>query len=849
MAAGSACRWRTWCPPRAAPCDSPWLVLVMSESRSVSDLALHYFLRPRGHFWRWVEEGKVIEWRNSNTLCYREELARVLRSLTAQGFPPLAPVLLLLAACSDSWPRASGGVAVLENLLVNTPAAPDDPALGQLKQQLHEALCFMGVVRMLPLSLRSDVPKLHLFREVFQAQAPHLSAEASHEVLVEWDSGRLDEVFFYSGVFLTLRRFSQELDCLAQAYQRFPTTEQLALRLRTGLDQLPPPLPTPEPPAAPDQPLSLLDQLSQDQRTAGLANLAQHLVAALHVPLHARGASDQPLGGVADITNRGNFDRLLLSELAHDDLTLTARLVNNEALYLRREEPPRPQARPRAVLLDTTLRLWGTPRVFGLAAALAWAYHAQLPRTRAALTAYALGGQASTPLDLDSVAGVVQALGCLDPALHCGPALAALGLGQPQAAGTDYLLVTDAEAAQQPALSQQLAAAQPGLRFLLTVSRTGTLELFEYQNGHRTLLSTSQYDLDELLTKRPTKRLVKPLPPLVGPAFLRCVPPPLFFPTPSLRLSKQNALFRLRLGALAITDTRRVLHWPDRTTGARELLPAIEAGTYYFGTDKYSEAYVLVHAPGLLRVYCFNLLEGGVELIDLAQELGEAEQVIGVVFEDNCYYVRRSSGPPASKWLGSTLVFDCQQRAVRERHDAAFPIVHESKLRPDFGNFKRFINNGYSVFHRISHVGVSEAGELLVDGYALRLKSVSDALAHQLYFLSRTDADANPSPHAKATAADIAPADASATALSRRFAWPDGSEAIVDARGLLHLRSADARVPELTVLLVLGQPTAAWAANGTVAGSAYFTGHSPAQPLAPAEFYQQYIQRFTAPLR
>jgi hypothetical protein len=820
----------------------------MNESRSASDLALGYFLRPRGHFWRWVEEGKVIEWRNSNTLCYREELARVLRSLTAQGFPPLAPVLLLLAACSDTWPRASGGVAVLENLLVNTPAAPDDPALGQLKQQLYEALCFMGVVRMLPPSLRSDVPKLHLFREVFQAQAPHFSAEASHEALVEWDSGRLDEIFFYSGDFLTLRRFSQELDCLAQAYQRFPTTEQLALRLRTGLDQLPAPLPTPEPPAAPDQPLSLLDQLAHDQRTAGLASLAQRLVAALHVPLHTRGASDQPLGGVADITNRGNFDRLLLSELAHDDLTLMARLVNNEALYLRREEPPRPQARPRVVLLDTTLRLWGTPRVFGLAAALAWAYHAQLPRTRAALTAYALGGQASSPLDLDSVAGVVEALACLDPALHCGPALAALGLGQPQAAGTDYLLITDAEAAQQPALSQQLAAAQPGLRFLLTVSRAGTLELFEYQNGHRTLLSNSQYDLDELLTKRPTKRLLKPLPPLVGPAFLKCVPAPLYFPTPSLRLSKQNALFSLRLGALAITDTRRVLHWHDRTTGARELLPAIEAGTYYFGSDNHSEAYVLVSAPGLLRVYCFDLREDSLELIDLAAELEDGEQVLNVAFENDCYHIRRSYGA-TNRWAGSTLVFDCQQRAVRERHDASFPIVHESKIHLDFGNFKRFINNGYSIFHRISHVAVNEAGELLVDGYALRLHYVSDALAHQLQFLSRTDADANPSLHAKATAADIAPAETGATWLARRFAWPDGSEAVVDARGLLHLRSTDARVPELTVLLVLGQPTAAWAADGTVAGSPYFTGRNPTRQLAPTEFYQQYLQRFTASLR
>jgi hypothetical protein len=821
----------------------------MSESHTdgLADLALTYFQQPRGHFWQWAEEGQFVEWTNGNTIGYREELSRVLSALTQQGLPPLAPTLLLLAACADALPATTSQAPVLDGLLNDLPPAADDPDPQVLRRCLVQAVGFMLVVRALPLSLRTGEPKLHLFREAFLGQAPQVQADLAGTVLDEWNSGRLEDFLVLPAGQLTRRTVLQELDCLAQAFHRFPTTEQLALRLRTGLDQLPLPLPAPEPPATPDQPLSLFDQLAQDQRTAGLVNLAQHLVAALHVPMHTRGASDQPLGGVADITNRGNFDRLLLSELAHDDLSLTARLVNNEALYLRREEPPRPQARPRVILLDTTLRLWGTPRVFGLAAALAWAYHAQLPRTRATLTAYALGGQTSTPLDLDSFEGVVRALGCLDPSLHCGPALAALGLDQPAAAGTDYLLITDAEATQQPALSQQLAAAQPGLRYLLTVSRAGTLELFEYQNNHRTLLSTSHYNLNELLTARRVRWPVPALPPLVGPAFLRCVPAPLYFPTPSLRLSGHNALFHPRLGGLAITDSRRVLYWPERSTGARELLPAIEAGTYHFGTDATNEAYVLVSAPGLLRVYCFRLREDSLEFVDLTDELEDGEQVLDVVFEDKCYYVRRSHGA-TNRWSGSTLVFDCAQRAVHERRDAAFPTAHKSNLRPDFGTFKRFINNGYSIFHRISHISVNGAGELQVDGYVLRLRNISNHYTHELHFLSRVDSDINPSPRARADATDIPPTETSHPSLTRRFAWPDGSEAVVDTRGLLHLRSADASVPELTVLLVIGQPTAAWAANGIVAGSSYFVGPHLEQRLAPAEFYQQYIQRFTAPL-
>ncbi|MGI4737492.1 MAG: hypothetical protein ACRYG7_20185 [Janthinobacterium lividum] len=808
-------------------------------SAPLPEQALAYFRRPRGHFWRWVEEGKVIEWRNSNTICYREELARVLRSLTAQGLPALAPVLLLLAACADTWPAASGGEQVLENLLKQTPVTPTDPSPAQLERRLQQVLNFMAVIRALPPALRSDVSKLHLFREVFQAPTPQLQTDLSSAVLVEWDSGRLDEQLYYSGEYLTRQRLWQELDCLAQALDRFPTPDLLALRLRTGLDKVPEPLPAPEPLVELlNQPSELFDQLAQDQRTAGLAHLTRHLVASLRIPMHLQGASTQPLGGVADITNRGNFDQLLLSELAHDDVSFVARLVNNEALYLRREEPPRPQARPHVLLLDTTLRLWGTPRAFGLAAALAWAQQAQMPRSRAVVTAYALGGQDFTPLDLTSFEGVVESLSQLDPALHCGAALHAFGKRQALSEATDYLLITEAQVVQQADFSQQLAATQPALRFLLTVDRSGALELYEYSNGHRTLVSTTRYDLDELLFATRVRRPLRPATPLKSPAFLQCVPAPLYFPTTGLRMSGRNTFYRPALGVLGISETRRVLYWPSKATGARELLPAIEAGTYYFGTDEATYIAVLVSGPGLLRVYFFTTTTEEVELVELEAELDKSEQEVKVAFKDDCYHVRR---------LSSTLVFDCQQRVVKERRAAAFPTTTFTSFRTDFGHLKRFINSGYNALHRVKQILVNSLGELVIEGHQLRLIGYSQTLTHGLQLMSIPSTQPW-STRSTATLADTVALPSNEQVLLRRFTWPDGSEAVVDSRGLLHLRSADATLPELTVLLVLGHPTAAWAADGTVTGSTYFTGPNPTQHLPPAEFYRQYLQRFTAPL-
>jgi hypothetical protein len=53
--------------------------------------------------------------------------------------------------------------------------------------------------------------------------------------------------------------------------------------------------------------------------------------------------------------------------------------------------------------------------------------------------------------------------------------------------------------------------------------------------------------------------------------------------------------------------------------------------------------------------------------------------------------------------------------------------------------------------------------------------------------------------------------------------WVAGSRAYLDSRGLLHLKSSHAGIPELTLVLsdgVLG----GWCANGGVFGPAYFTG-------------------------
>jgi hypothetical protein len=217
------------------------------------------------------------------------------------------------------------------------------------------------------------------------------------------------------------------------------------------------------------------------------------------------------------------------------------------------------------------------------------------------------------------------------------------------------------------------------------------------------------------------------------------------------------------------------------------------------------------------------------------------DDALPVVFKDWCYH---------TKWAEGTLVFDCRRWEIRDRCNSIFPTHAASSFRPHFGQIKRHINNGYNVLHRVNHLGLSSQNTLVIEGHALVLASNPRKLTHELLLLSKNLSTLNNEVFHDVISVDPQglPLLANKQLLFRRFAWPDGSEGLLDPRGLLHLRSADATVPEITLVLVLGQPTAAWAADGTMCGSSYFTGPNPVQHLSVLEFNRLYLQRFIAHL-
>lgn len=809
------------------------MAVKLSEDKLLKAV-VDYFRPPAQFFWRWADGGKVIEWQNGTTICFREDLIDILKDVAHDGLPSLHKILLTIAACKPEWESVRtmrGEIADMSQLVLHVEKDENDRQT--IQNNASKTLEFFDRVTSLPETYRTGDARGLLIRTLFEHEKEKLSFSQTQEILHEFNSGRLDKYIFREGLEPREQFFKSTMQDLAKIAQRFPTTDSLELKLRTGVDFAPEALPEIELPD--EKPSDLLQQLSMDPKTAGLANLTQQLLAALNIPMHAQGQSDQSFGGVSDISNRGNFDRLLLSELAHDDLSLMARLANNEALYLRREELPDDMNRQRIIMVDTTIKMWGLPRVFAIAAALACARNNKL---NAEIDGYVLGGKHCKPVRLDTKEGVIQTMEQLDAALHCGDALTSVMNEAPGSDRDEYFLITELESIQTPAFQIALAELKRPLNFLIAVGRDGQLQFFKFTNGRRKLLSEAKFDLDALLHPKAKATKENSKGPNVHadiPAIMQEHPFPLNFPASKIIFRPERTVEIVWGEALTVTADQRVLYWPNREMGAKEIISNIENGSFCLGINNTEPViYILLYRNewSYCKLYVSDIKSGDSAILELPLQIGVHNKVS---FANNEFYVRAGD-----KWQ----IIDAVSGDVSAPMDIN-PAINLSANIWNMGRIKKIVNNGYTVLNSVNYMFVNADNELTLGSRHLRMDNNYLEIVPNRGIHKKTERKIRPQ-----TAGPVNVPFENKLVRFYRFGWADGSEAIVDSRGLLHLRSSDNTVPEITIVLIMGrQQTAAWASDGRVCGSTYFTGVNNAENSDVTGFYNNYIRRFIDALK
>jgi len=788
---------------------------------AVLDTAIDYFSASEDYFWSWAEHGRVIEFANKKTICYREELTYLLGELPSGTHFPLGSSLLILCACKENWES----LFEVEQQLMRLSLAQGFRSHEYLKaqQMKQDALGFLRVINSLPQEMRMGIQRTSVISGVISSLKIDRAYPEVHAMVKDLGTGELDYTILRHRKKLSFKTVEQDLAPLAQAFVYFPDKETLELKLRTGLTTLPKraPLALPEEPGA-----DLLGQLHEEVKTRLLSGLTRKILAAIRIPMHLAGSSEQSLGGVADISNRGPYDKLLLSELAQDDHLLTARLANNEALFLQRETTPDNAMQELGVFMDVTLKMWGLPRVMALATGLAFREGRQRNQK---LQVYAIGGSESRLVDLDTKKGVITALEDLDPALNCGAQLLKTVRAHATKKGK-YILITNEHFLRDATVSAAFHNIREQLSFLVTIGHQGHIRLFKLGKGQQRLLNEAIIDPFEGQAARFRKNTPQNYSGL--PAIMQEQVFPLYYPASKVKMNQQTTYVTADKNVIIVTQDRRVLYWPEKGFGAVELVDCLAAGAYCFG-ETHEDVYILVNSSKSenLQVYHLNVRELRGELFEVAAKQQTGYQI---KFLNQDFYLLGSNGldildPETLQYL---MTYETDVKLFKEHQSVTLHYKN-------FNVLKKQINNGFSVINSAKSVYVHTAGKLFMDKRVLELQ-------HNNFYWKE---------NALAAVEWVKPVKEEQLTIEflpnikfTRYTWKNGSEVLLDSRGLLHLKSAHA-LPEISILLVVDQATACWCADGVVSGPAYFTGKTNTAQIDPQVFYKNYIQRFLAALK
>ncbi len=591
------------------------------------------YLRARGSDpWRWAEDASVLVWKDGTTVAFRAEILQVLDALAPGRLPPFGSVVLLLAACRGKRPTPEDILPTLASQ-AETSAGRVLLALGRSPlPELEAALRELARVSDLPEAQRSTLrAKQTLAEAVFGAvrsdQRP-FRARLSEQLFSDLSPTDFTQDKEDGG-----EELLRHLHIVASGIRGL-TPEALALHLRSGLSELPAGAEGLNlPPAV--QARQLLEFLLKTPEHRSLALAARQFMAAAQLPrrLHAR--EELAVGGVAGLSNRGSIDRLLISELAHDDMMLAARVALNEALYLRQEPPEHQPPLTRCLILDSGIRLWGLPRLFACAAALAFAA-ADLRTSE--LCVWRASEDRLTPINLLAASGLAEHLAALEIASHPGRALRNLErlLGPRDSAQS--VLITHPATLSDPEFRLALGTLSRLPDFICTVDRSGRCALFAAPFHSRAPVSESQLQVESLFTQESDRALAR-----AGqtdqdlPAFLRRQPCPFLLPIAG-RADFWFQTSETRCVA-SLSDRRLVEYDPTQHhSGGRLICPRLPSGRRLWA-DEVDGFFYLVHAGSARRpnrwVRCARA--GGVETIDLCA----GEPASAVVRQDKVLLLAR----------------------------------------------------------------------------------------------------------------------------------------------------------------------------------------------------------------
>ena len=768
-----------------------------------------------------VKPEAYLQWESHDrgkTICFRQELINFLHTFQGHDLPRFDTLLVLLSSLKESW-LSSKPRSILSFI---GHRKTDQIILDYLDIQNHtlKALQFLDLVNSLKETLKSGPQKFHtLF--MLASLMPKTNQPVPVDEVIHFlnhgtyhQTGRQHHSRRYTG-----KAFQYMVADLTSALEKIDQKDDLAHFIESGLKH------TPKPPEFVLPEPDLLSGLALNTKTAGLARLARLLKGSLHVPMHTVDHIDLPTGGVADISNKGNFDKLLISEWAYDHDTLLSRLVNHEALYLKRASPPAPHAEHRHILVDTTLRMWGLPRIYAIASALAISTNEAEKTT---IDVFQLGKDTFAPVALNTPEGVLHFLKLLNPGIHAIDSLQAFLTSRAELETVENIFITSMDNLQQMKIHPAWGSIKNHLHFVIAVARNGGLVMKSLRNGDQSNILQLHIDLQEVLIKddQPTQTIRSTS--FHGfPEIYRRVHFPLNIPMGSFTPDSSHSYGNRSIGLMAVDRHMRVVYWTKNGDVVRELMPKIESGQYYMAKHQEGIFGILVYQPVHKKVfyYVLSVEEETVNKYLLPDHDGTTFNAMGT---DKGWHIYDGKQAYFIKLRTTESTGQCnkkQTESVRKHNP-----LHDF----DFQWANKLVKTNYNLLLNIHKVWINKENQLLINDWALTV--------NQYFRWSKSKAL---KPKVEATYVESYPFPENDRLTLKKFSFPNGNLVLVDNRGFLHLIYGEDHHTQITITLILNKTLTLYTNDCSYTGNRRFISHQSTNLyLDEMLFYRKFIAPF-----
>lgn len=774
-----------------------------------------YFQSYEHYFWEWTtdedvpdntgyNENNLIYFTGIGAVAYRPYVIEVLKELKYQGFPPFGSLLMVLFVSNDAH-------IDLGNFMMNS----------NVKIEISGVFHFLKNIKELDPIYKKGRNRIILLQTLFK-DCHNIISSGNSELILKRFEKRPDKISDCA----TKKPFinapvNKDFQTLKLLYQKFPTTESIVEAMKGFNDILELEDEVIQEETTIETNKDFIQELVEDPKTFQVGSLIKRIWSGLKIPMRHLSPGEQPIGGISDMTNKGELSRMLLSEFANEDEVFMNRVANNEALYIQREIPPEENIFERIILIDTSLKNWGTPKVLAFASAIAVIKH---PKAHSECKVFALG-QTNVAISLDKVEEVVDNLNQISPVLEVSPALERFFQEEHKEKDLEVFFITHQENLANENIQRIIHENRDRLKFLVTTSADGELNFYKHHKGTRKHVQKIILPLKELWANPPQRRTNRDND--VSSSGKKTDLPlnyPILFPTPSHKIAQF-----LYEGEFFILSNKK------------QLLKTYLSDNYY--NRDYYDYYKTYHGSEVLIENIsvkpkgqFALAKNKQQQFILCQYQSDKKLISKLNLSTKEYSDLNVTGQniPADSRLiyfgRSFYLFHADMLSIFkiniDGNISIESVKNDAEIQKNdtkaLAEASRLNYNGIKIVGNFSKIGINTKDNLVVSGSELNKNYENSINFIKNKFEIKIFAEQN----------------------KNKFTFPDGSEIITDSRGMLTFKSSNGNIPTFYIPST-EQGFLSLSTNVEFGGSEYYLPENTLLKVKKMEdMYLEYLEKF-----